>query len=162
MNSSQDHKAVVAMLNYFEANPEQCIHYMRDVIFNLDNEYMFNSVSTTYHGMMSRAFETYMIQNDPDNIADMTCKDCDLIFKQLVHVGQIFAPYTYERIIESWLVTGYPYLLELQKKAGIHYEDEPMFDNYDLVTNEDDLVFQTYEGWTDEDFDELYERSHGE
>ena len=155
MNSSQDHKAVVSMLNYFEANPEQCIHYMRDVIFNLDNEYMFNSVSTTYHGMMSRAFETYMIQNDPDNITDMTCNDCDLIFKQLVHVGQIFAPYIYERIIESWLVTGYPYLLELQNKAGIHYDDIQ-------ESNDDELMFQTYEGWTDADFDELYERSHGE
>ena len=155
MNSSQDHKAVVSMLNYFEANPEQCIHYMKDVIFNPNNEYIFNSVSTTYHGMMSRAFETYMIQNDPDNIADMTCKDCDLIFKQLVHVGQIFAPYTYERIIESWLVTGYPYLLELQNKAGIHYDDIQ-------ESNDDELMFQTYEGWTDADFDELYERSHGE
>ena len=155
MNSSQDHKAVVSMLNYFEANPEQCIHYMRDVIFNLNNEYMFNSVSTTYHGMMSRAFETYMIQNDPDNITDMTCNDCDLIFKQLVHVGQIFAPYIYERIIESWLVTGYPYLLELQNKAGIHYDDIQ-------ESNDDELMFQTYEGWTDADFDELYERSHGE
>ena len=155
MNSSQDHKAVVSMLNYFEANPEQCIHYMKDVIFNPNNEYIFNSVSTTYHGMMSRAFETYMIQNDPDNIADMTCKDCDLIFKQLVHVGQIFAPYIYERIIESWLVTGYPYLLELQNKAGIHYDDIQ-------ESNDDELMFQTYEGWTDADFDELYERSHGE
>ena len=155
MNSSQDHKAVVSMLNYFEANPEQCIHYMKDVIFNPNNEYIFNSVSTTYHGMMSRAFETYMIQNDPDNITDMTCNDCDLIFKQLVHVGQIFAPYTYERIIESWLVTGYPYLLELQNKAGIHYDDIQ-------ESNDDELMFQTYEGWTDADFDELYERSHGE
>ena len=155
MNSSQDHKAVVAMLNYFEANPEQCIHYMKDVIFNPNNEYIFNSVSTTYHGMMSRAFETYMIQNDPDNITDMTCNDCDLIFKQLVHVGQIFAPYIYERIIESWLVTGYPYLLELQNKAGIHYDDIQ-------ESNDDELMFQTYEGWTDADFDELYERSHGE
>ena len=155
MNSSQDHKAVVSMLNYFEANPEQCIHYMKDVIFNPNNEYIFNSVSTTYHGMMSRAFETYMIQNDPDNITDMTCNDCDLIFKQLVHVGQIFAPYIYERIIESWLVTGYPYLLELQNKAGIHYDDIQESDD-------DELIFQTYEGWTDADFDELYERSHGE
>ena len=155
MNSSQDHKAVVSMLNYFEANPEQCIHYMKDVIFNPNNEYIFNSVSTTYHGMMSRAFETYMIQNDPDNITDMTCNDCDLIFKQLVHVGQIFAPYIYERIIESWLVTGYPYLLELQNKAGIHYDDIQ-------ESNDDELMFQTYEGWTDADFDELYERSHGE
>ena len=155
MNSSQDHKAVVAMLNYFEANPEQCIHYMKDVIFNPNNEYIFNRVSTTYHGMMSRAFETYMIQNDPDNITDMTCNDCDLIFKQLVHVGQIFAPYIYERIIESWLVTGYPYLLELQNKAGIHYDDIQ-------ESNDDELMFQTYEGWTDADFDELYERSHGE
>ena len=155
MNSSQDHKAVVSMLNYFEANPEQCIHYMKDVIFNPNNEYIFNSVSTTYHGMMSRAFETYMIQNDPDNITDMTCNDCDLIFKQLVHVGQIFAPYIYERIIEIWLVTGYPYLLELQNKAGIHYDDIQ-------ESNDDELMFQTYEGWTDADFDELYERSHGE
>ena len=155
MNSSQDHKAVVAMLNYFEANPEQCIHYMRDVIFNQNDKYMFSNVSTTYNGMMSRAFETYMIQNDPDNITDMTCNDCDLIFKQLVHVGQIFAPYTYERVIESWLVTGYPYLLELQNKAGIHYDDIQ-------ESNDDELIFQTYEGWTDADFDELYERSHGE
>ena len=155
MNSSQDHKAVVSMLNYFEANPEQCIHYMRDVIFNQNDKYIFSNVSTTYNGMMSRAFETYMIQNDPDNISDMTCNDCDLIFKQLVHVGQIFAPYTYERVIESWLVTGYPYLLELQNKAGIHYDDIQ-------ESNDDELIFQTYEGWTDADFDELYERSHGE
>ena len=155
MNNSQDHKAVVAMLNYFEANPEQCIHYMRDVIFNQNDKYIFSNVSTTYNGMMSRAFETYMIQNDPDNISDMTCNDCDLIFKQLVHVGQIFAPYIYERIIESWLVTGYPYLLELQNKAGIHYDDIQ-------ESNDDELIFQTYEGWTDADFDELYERSHGE
>ena len=155
MNNSQDHKAVVSMLNYFEANPEQCIHYMRDVIFNQNDKYIFSNVSTTYNGMMSRAFETYMIQNDPDNISDMTCNDCDLIFKQLVHVGQIFAPYTYERVIESWLVTGYPYLLELQNKAGIHYDDIQ-------ESNDDELIFQTYEGWTDADFDELYERSHGE
>ena len=101
--------------NYFEANPKLAIHYLISVVFNDSDNYHFQSIATNFEGMLNRSIETYILQNDPDNIAYMGCLECDTILKQMVYLCKTHDPEMLNRSIYSWDVSGYLYLEEIQK-----------------------------------------------
>ena len=125
---------------FFETHPKYATHYLLGVVFNDSDNYHSKTIVTNFEGMLSRAVETYILQNDPDNLSSMVCSDCNQILIEMVNICRFADPEMLNRIIFGWDVAGFNYLENIQR-SFITDEKDLLWWEKEIKESLDDRAF---------------------
>ena len=125
--------AMNSVRQYFKVHQGLASHFLVHTVMteNRRMDYRNFNVRTT-QGLLNTLIERFIGRHDPCNHPQAKCKECDMLFYEVIRIAKWHVPETYARALGEWYVYDIPELAQMLDEVdqypdgfkGVHYSKE--------------------------------------
>ncbi len=125
--------AMNSIRQFFTANTSIASHFLVHTVMTENRRMDYRNFNVrTIQGLLNTLIERFIGRHDPCNHPQAKCKECDMLFYEVIRIAKWHVPETYARALGEWYVYDIPELAQMLDEVdqysdgfkGVHYSKE--------------------------------------
>ncbi len=125
--------AMNSVKQYFKVHQGLASHFLVHTVMTENRRMDYRNFNVrTIQGLLNTLIERFIGRHDPCNHPQAKCKECDMLFYEVIRIAKWHVPETYARALGEWYVYDIPELAQMLDEVdqypdgfkGVHYSKE--------------------------------------
>ena len=125
--------AMNSVRQYFKVHQGLASHFLVHTVMTENRRMDYRNFNVrTIQGLLNTLIERFIGRHDPCNHPQAKCKECDMLFYEVIRIAKWHVPETYTRALGEWYVYDIPELAQMLDEVdqypdgfkGVHYSKE--------------------------------------
>ena len=125
--------AMNSVRQYFKVHQGLASHFLVHTVMTENRRMDYRNFNVrTIQGLLNTLIERFIRRHDPCNHPQAKCKECDMLFYEVIRIAKWHVPETYARALGEWYVYDIPELAQMLDEVdqypdgfkGVHYSKE--------------------------------------
>ena len=125
--------AMNSVKQYFKVHQGLASHFLVHTVMTENRRMDYRNFNVrTIQGLLNSLIERFIGRHDPCNHPQAKCKECDMLFYEVIRIAKWHVPETYARALGEWYVYDIPELAQMLDEVdqypdgfkGVHYSKE--------------------------------------
>ena len=125
--------AMNSVRQYFKVHQGLASHFLVHTVMTENRRMDYRNFNVrTIQGLLNTLIERFIGRHDPCNHPQAKCKECDMLFYEVIRIAKWHVPETYARALGEWYVYDIPELAQMLDEVdqypdgfkGVHYSKE--------------------------------------
>ena len=125
--------AMNSIKQYFKVHQGLASHFLVHTVMTENRRMDYRNFNVrTIQGLLNTLIERFIGRHDPYNHPQAKCKECDMLFYEVIRIAKWHVPETYTRALGEWYVYDIPELKKMLDEVdeypdgfkGVHYSKE--------------------------------------
>ena len=125
--------AMNSVRQYFKVHQGLASHFLVHTVMTENRRMDYRNFNLrTIQGLLNTLIERFIGRHDPCNHPQAKCKECDMLFYEVIRIAKWHVPETYTRALGEWYVYDIPELAQMLDEVdqypdgfkGVHYSKE--------------------------------------
>ena len=122
--------AMNSVRQYFKVHQGLASHFLVHTVMTENRRMDYRNFNVrTIQGLLNTLIERFIGRHDPCNHPQAKCKECDMLFYEVIRIAKWHVPETYTRALGEWYVYDIPELAQMLDEVdqypdgfkGVHY-----------------------------------------